>query len=113
MNINDLKIQNQETKELDDLMKSLEPPLFYHIPLFSPPVKEKIHYSEVIGTRDWPESKEILKSFFEKGDRALQKMHSCPYAWQVTYLKCTANPTNKNCLECKAYEHHDSTEMDS
>ena len=108
MNINDLKIQNQEIKELDILMKSLEPPLFYNIPVPIPSWYNKRYYTSGILNND-----EAFYFFMEQSKKALQKMHSCPYAWQVTYFKCTANPTNNNCLECKAYEHHDSTEMDS
>jgi len=46
-------------------------------------------------------------------NQAKDKMHNCPYFANSPHLKCTANPTNNNCLECKAYEHHDSNEMDS
>ena len=44
---------------------------------------------------------------------ARQKMHNCPYFANSHHLKCTANPTNTNCLECNDYEYHDSNKMDS
>ena len=53
--------------------------------------------------RDWPQSVEQLKSLQEKSNKANDKMHNCPYFANSPYLKCTANPTNTNCLECKAY----------
>lgn len=46
-----------------------------------------------------------LKSYpkiFETSE-ARQKMHNCPYFANSPHLKCTANPTNTNCLECEAY----------
>lgn len=56
-----------------------------------------------------------LKSYpkiFETSE-ARQKMHNCRYFANSPHLKCTANPTNTNCLECNEYEHHNSNEMDS
>lgn len=63
------------------------------------------------GLGDWPQ---VILSEFKTDDwQAYDKMQSCPYFANSPYLKCTANPTNTNCLECNEYEHHNSNEMDS
>jgi hypothetical protein len=47
---------------------------------------------------DWYRT--VMGGFDVDLSEANDKMHNCPYFVNSSQLKCTANPTNTNCLEC-------------
>ena len=123
--------QNSNIEDLTQSDGPLVPIVHYEIPL--PPIPEScqvpitnmpcsryyandlhpVDYDRLLGNQDDPMTPIGFERWKASCQSVRQKMHNCPYFANSPHLKCTANPTNNNCLECKAYEHHDSTEMDS
>jgi hypothetical protein len=65
-----------------------------------PPMNLPCNYGRVWGI-DWDRT--VMGSFDVESLESNKKMLNCPYFANSPHLKCTANPTNTNCLECNEH----------
>ena len=72
-----------------------------------------VDYDRLLGDQGDPMTPIGFERWKASCQLAKEKMHNCRYFANSPYLKCTANPTNTNCLECNEYEHHNSNKMES
>ena len=72
-----------------------------------------VDYDRLLGDQGDPMTPIGFERWKASCQLAKEKMHNCRYFANSPYLKCTANPTNTNCLECNKYEHHNSNKMES